>query len=241
MTVRTGAVLDRLIRRCWLDAAADLASRGPSQDEFRGELTRILEGQVPGDPTHGAQGKTRTVLTHIWLRVPPSVRPLRDEALGLFESASSGDRLALHWGMCLATYPFFRDLATIIGRLLALQGVAARGQIRRRATEQFGERTTIQRAVPTMIASLREWGVLVADGDGAFTCPVRPIASDAIQRWLIEAIFLARTAEPVRFDDLARHPALFPFRHNLVLHDLRDHPRLEVFRLGVDDGMVAYK
>ncbi len=241
MTGRSGVVLDRHIRRAWLDAAAAASARGLTEEEFRAELGRLLEDQLPGDPTHGALGKTRTVLSHIWSRVPPPARPLRDEALNLFEGADPTGRLALHWGMCLATYPFFRDLTTMIGRLLAIQGVATRGQIRRRAAELFGERTTIQRAVPTLIASLREWGVLVETDRGTFVNQALPVADLAIQRWLVEAIFLSNASHSARFDDLARHPALFPFTLTLVFHDLRDHPRLDVFRLGVNDGVVAHK
>jgi hypothetical protein len=238
---RNGVVLDRLIRRSWLDAAAAAAARGLTEEEFRAELSQLLEGQLPGDPTHGALGKTKTVLSHIWWRVPPSVRPLRDEALDLFECADSTGRLALHWGMGLATYAFFRDLTTMIGRLLAIQGVASRGQVSRRAAELFGERTTIQRAVPTLIASLREWGVLVKTPSGDFTNQAMPVADPAIQCWLVEAVFRSRDTSSARFDDLVRHPALFPFSLTVVFHDLRDHPRLDVFQFGINDGMVGHK
>jgi hypothetical protein len=238
---RTGVVLDRLIRRSWLDAAAAATAQGLSDDAFRAELDRLLRDQLPGDPTHGALGKTKTVLSHIWSRVPPRAQPLRGEALGLLDGASTDQQLALHWGMCLATYPFFRDLAAMIGRLIALQGSISRGQLRRRAAEQFGERTTIQRAVPTLIASLRDWCVLVETERGVFGNRAKTVPNPSVQRWLLEAVFLARGDQSTRFDDLIKHPALFPFTLTLLPHDLRDHPRLDVFRLGIDEAVVAWR
>ena len=59
----------------------------------------------------------------------------------------------VHWGMCLATYPFFRDVAAATGRLLALQESAALSQIVRRMAESWSERTTATRAVQRVVRS----------------------------------------------------------------------------------------
>ena len=79
---------------------------------------------MAGDGPHSARGKTMTVLLHVWTTVPDAAVPLRDDALALLRGRTGRDRLPLHWGMCLATYPFFRDVAATTGRLLALQGTA---------------------------------------------------------------------------------------------------------------------
>lgn len=39
------------------------------------------------------------------------------------------DLRPLHWGMCLTTHPFFRDVAAVSGRLLSLQGSVALAMI----------------------------------------------------------------------------------------------------------------
>ena len=154
---------DRKIHLSWLDATAEWTAQGLTAAEVRTQLERLLEGQVAGDGPHNARGKTITVLLHIWVAVPDALVPFRDEGLVLLRGRSGRDRLPVHWGMCLATYPFFREVAATTGRLLALQGTAALSQIVRRMTESWGERSTLTRAVQRVVRSFVEWGILVGD------------------------------------------------------------------------------
>ena len=113
---------DRKIHLSWLDATADWASQGLPAAEIRKRLDRLLDGQVAGIGSHSARGKTMTVLMHVWVLVPDTLVPLRDDGLLLLRDRGEDSRLPLHWGMCLAGYPFFRDVAATTGRLLSLQG-----------------------------------------------------------------------------------------------------------------------
>ena len=137
-TTRRIIGFDRKIRLSWLDATVEWTIQGLSAAEIRAQLERLLDGQVVGDGPHSARGKTMTVLMHVWMAVPDVAVPLRDDALVLLRGRSGRDRLPLHWGMCLATYPFFRDVAATTGRLLNLQGEAALPQIVRRMSESWG-------------------------------------------------------------------------------------------------------
>ena len=153
-----------------LDATAEWTLQGLSVPEIRAQLERLLDGQVAGEGPHSARGKTMTVLLHVWTAVPDAAVPLRDDALALLRGRTARERLALHWGMCLATYPFFRDVAATTGRLLALQGEAALSQIVRRMAESWGGRSTLKRAVQRVVRSFVEWGVLAESGDrGVFS------------------------------------------------------------------------
>ena len=164
---------DRKIRLRWLDATAEWTAQGLAAPAIRGQLERLLDGHVAGEGSHSARGKTMTVLLHVWTAVPDAVAPLRDDGLALLRGRAGRDRLPLHWGMCLATYPFFRDVAAATGRLLALQGSAGLSQVVRRMTESWGERTTVTRAVQRVVRSFVEWGALVETGDRERT-PPRP-------------------------------------------------------------------
>ena len=115
---------DRKIHLSWLDATADWASQGLPAADIRQRLDRLLDGQVAGIGSHSARGKTMTVLMHVWVLVPDTLVPLRDDGLLLLRDWGEDSRLPLHWGMCLAGYPFFRDVASTTGRLLSLQGSA---------------------------------------------------------------------------------------------------------------------
>lgn len=144
---------DRKIRISWLSATADWAAQGLSTAAIRTRLDRLLDVQVAGSGPHSARGKTMTVLTHVWVLVPDTLGQLRNDGLNLLDVRSGRDRLPLHWGMCLATYPFFRDVAETTGRLLALQGRATLLQIVRRTTESWGACSTVARATQRIVRS----------------------------------------------------------------------------------------
>ena len=74
---------DRKIHLSWLDATADWASQGLPAADIRNRLDRLLAGQVAGIGSHSARGKTMTVLMHVWVLVPDTLLPLRDDGLVL--------------------------------------------------------------------------------------------------------------------------------------------------------------
>ena len=180
---------DRKIHLSWLDATADWASQGLPAAEIRKRLDRLLDGQVAGIGSHSARGKTMTVLMHVWVLVPDTLVPLRDDGLLLLRDRGEDSRLPLHWGMCLAGYRFFRDVAATTGRLLSLQGRAPLSQIVRRMTESWGARSTVRRAVQRVVRSFVAWGVVVETGKQGIFAPAPRIAvhDPAVGAWLLEA------------------------------------------------------
>ena len=180
---------DRKVRLSWLDATAEWAALGLSVADIRHRLDRLLDGEVAGGGTHTARGKTITVLLHIWVLVPDEIVSLRNDGLDVLDGLAGGQRVIAHWGMCLATYPFFRDVAATTGRLLSLQGRASLSQIVRRVTEAWGARSTVPRAVQRVIRSLVSWGVLAETAArGIFEpAPKIVVAQSRIGAWLLEA------------------------------------------------------
>src|SRR5437016_4379369 len=111
---------DRKIEIEWLDAVAGRVAAGDTSDEVRKFLWSFLEGVVAGDSGSSARGKTITVISRIWVMLPEQARALRDAALRCIDSATTGQRVAIHWAMAIGTYPFFCDVAGIVGRILIL-------------------------------------------------------------------------------------------------------------------------
>ena len=211
---------DRKIRLSWLDATADWAAQGLSTAAIRTRLDRLLDGQVAGSGPHSARGKTMTVLTHVWVLVPEALVQLRDDGLRLLDGLSGRNRLPLHWGMCLATYPFFRDVAETTGRLLALQGRAALSQIARRTSESWGSRSTVARATQRVVRSFVAWDVLDETRERGVFVPATKItvADRDLGPWLLEGGIANSDQREYRLPELARAAFLFPF-------DLRVSPR----------------
>jgi len=244
MATRKTIGFDRDIQLDWLDATATWAGQGLSVPEIRSNLDDLLEGKVKRTGQRSARDKTMTVLLHVWVQVPALLVPLRDEGLSLLQDRSRRDRLPLHWGMCLATYPFFRDVAAVIGRLLGLQGSVALSQITRRTTETWGERSTVIRAARRIARSLVQWEVLTETGErGVYSVgPRAQLASrDPIGPWLAEAGLsnCDRQSRPLR--SLVASPELFPFALQLSSSQMRARRRLEVHRQGLDEDLVLLK
>ena len=235
---------DRKVRANWLDLTARLAAEGLTPSGIRDRLDEALEGEVSGETPQSARGKTKTVLLHIWVTVPQSAAPLRDEALAIVGSGGMADLRPLHWGMCLATYPFFRDVAAITGRLLALQDSVTLAMVTRRIVEGWGARSTVLRASQRVVRSMVEWGVLNESGRrGVF----RPGPSIGVSRdgpcagWLIEAALTASGRQSMRLGSLVRHPMLFPFRNFATARGAVARKRLELFREGSGEEVVGLK
>ena len=111
MRNRTSIGFDRKVDLAWLDAVASRVAAGATEEEVRSYLWRLLEGTVAGNRFNSARGKTVTVLAHIWSQVPEDAHSLRDRAVRLLPEVPPAHRVALHWAMALATYPFFAALS----------------------------------------------------------------------------------------------------------------------------------
>ncbi len=228
---------DRKIKLEWLDALADRVAQDHDPATLRSYLHEILADEHPGDV---ARGKTVTVLMRIWARVPEEQIPIRVEAIGLLRSISSKDRLWLHWGMCLIAYPIFHDITSSIGRLLKLQEEVTWGQVQRRLASTWGERTTVQKAVPRLVRSMVDWHVLNDSEDNKlFTAAnLHSTRSKKLQVWLLKASHVALAKDQIEANELLTLPSLFPFIFSVGKAEIRAATGFEVHRQGLDMDMV---
>ena len=151
---------DRKIELEWINYTAELVSRGLPESKIRQELAQRLSVYGLGSSKGGAQSKTITVLTRLWLNVSEDIIPLRDKAIVLYKSANDEEKMILH--ICLATtnYPFFFDVMTQIGRLLKLQDSFSSNQIARRIVEKWGDTQRVKRSVGHVLQTLKLWDVI---------------------------------------------------------------------------------
>lgn len=244
-TERRTIGFDRKIQLDWLDATAALVSQQLPVSEIRDRLDSLLGDRLGGTDSHGARGKTKTVLLHIWAQVADEVKALRDEGLEYYGALPVGDRLPLHWGMCLATYPYFQSVSATTGRLLKIQGTAALSQITRRTCEAWGDRSTVRRTVQHVVRSMVAWGVLVdTEEPGVYLAAKKVAVSEAqpIKPWLVEALLRGDgDTNSAAVQSLSEHPALFPFDLTIRASMLAVNSRLEVLRQGLDDDVVYLK
>ena len=225
--------MDRPLQLEWLDAVAGQLASGATPDEARALTWKFLEGAVSGSTAQSARGKTLTVLARIWLTVPAGNEPVRADALQVISGASADERLGLHWAMMSAAYPFFVDLATNIGKLLALNGDCSLAQLNRRLVGVWGDRSTVRTAAQRIVRSMVQWGALEDGGRAGVYVPRKQrIALPAnVAALLVEGLIIAADSG-APLDQLASHAAAFPFDLRLTANDLRRHARLRVHRQG---------
>ncbi len=232
---------DRKIRRAWLDLAAETVLRERDPAAVHAALDRALASEVRGSE---ARRKTVNLLTRIWLRVPQAHRPLRDEALSLWNDVTGTDRLWLHWGLALLAYPFFRDVVTVVGRLLRLQERFTTGQVYRQIVARWGERTTLKKATQRVITSLVDWGIFhpVEEGRGLYVAIAPPATTHAeLPLWLLECALRSHPNDALPLYDLLRLSSLFPFQIDIGLDRLHASARFLILREGDGRELVTVR
>jgi hypothetical protein len=215
---------DRLIRLRWLDRTALLAAELRDSEALHRAVLSQLNAELSGVK---ARRNTASVLTRIWWRVPDEHLPLRDEALAQIKACTPEERLMFHWGMCLLAYPLFRDVAATVGRLLRLQGAVRQAQVVSRISAEWGNRLTLETAVPRIVRSFVDWGVLVVTEEkGAYaSSPPLTTTQSRSARWLFESVGRSRNTY-VPTSDLPHAAELFPFALSLSPGALTNSERL---------------
>ena len=240
MSRDVGIGLDRRLDLEWLDIVAAQVASGEEVRAMRSKLFDVVDGKVAGGTKPGtASHKTVGVLMRTWAKVPKELIPFRDHALQILPSLTPAERLALHWGILISGFAFFGDVASSMGRLLALQGNLALSQLTRRISESWGERSTVNRATQRVVRSMVQWGGLAdTESKGVYTqVPKRIPISGALTEVLFEAV-LIHEGNGMVIERVTGHPALFPFLLNLDVHSLRESSRFEVHRQGLDVDVV---
>lgn len=233
---------DRQIKKVWLDITMELLAEGKSVKEIKEKQESFMAADLSGKI---ARRKTRLVISRMWLDDDPNLVVLRREALSIFEENPEIDTRIFHWGLCLAAYPFFRDIAAICGRLIALQGYFGVSQVHDRISKIWGERSTLTRASSRVIQTIRIWKLIEsADKARAYTSSEK--TKVAVQEkheaaWLIHSLLMSRENGSISVDEIGKMPELFPFKINFGLDSLVGSKGIEISRQGLKASLISLK
>ena len=205
MTTAPRIGFDRFISLEWATTALKVRA-GAARLE---DLEALLDAAGLGA---AARTKTRTVLNRLWLEPRVELADYADRGAAIFKATPNVPPTALHWGMAVATYPFFGKVAELIGRLSALQGDCASAEIHRRMSETYGEREGTYRMTNMVIQSQADWGAVERVEKGKRVIRLAPAVAedDELTAWLIEAA-LRYAGKPLAITSLQSQPVLFPF------------------------------
>ena len=234
---------DRRLAFDWLEATASRVAAGDSLEELRAGMWAYLEGKESGDKFNSDRGKTMTVLTRIWGKVPPAVEHLKTRAVAAFQTSKAREHLALHWAMAIASYPIFSDVAATAGRLLTLQDSFSLAQLTNRMVAQWSERPVLVKSTQRIIRSLVDWGALRTPRPGAFMdepqrlCPSPERLRCCCARRSCSTMSTT-PCPPTSFWIIRPYSHL---THSLTMADLREESVFDVHRQGIDGDMVELR
>jgi hypothetical protein len=234
------------IRLEWLEEAAELVLSGKTERQIKEALEEMLLDKLSVESLaeRGNRSKAITILMKIWATPPISLRILNQEGLKLLCELPVNEHLTIHWGMCMAVYPFFGLVAETVGHLLSLQEQVSIAQIQRRLRELLGERETVERATSRVVRCFVDWGVLKDSTAKGFYQAVnrRSISNAQIISWLVEAKLLANGSKTSILASIVQSPALYPFSFTeFIPAQLEQNQRLELFTQGYNQNVVALR
>ena len=179
--------IDRKIKRAWLDVLLDHLAQTTEPEELRRFMDERLAEELPGA---ASRAKSVGISLKIWSGIPANRVPLRDRAVALLPKISGQERIWLHWGMTSLAYPFFRDTAEVVGRLLTLQDDFTTAQVQERLLKKWGDRATTKEAAQKLLNTLVDWEVLRSTKTkGHFLLVARMSStSTPLQLWLLEVV-----------------------------------------------------
>ena len=126
-----------------------------------------------------------------------------------------------------------------MGKLIKLHGQANRSQIKRRMTETWGDRSTLERTIQHVLRSMAQWGLLraVKSTDPSLALPDGSVSDGEIGQLLLHAVLLGH-GKGLPLSHLIDHPALFPFAMNVTAQELMINPMVRLQRQGDQSDFV---
>jgi len=227
----------------WFEKAAAIHTAGFTKAAARQELYSYLENAVGFGTPPSLQSKT--YITHVliktWVAPEKELLSLRDEAHHLL-NRNPCCRMAVHWLLLCAAYPFWFNVATCVGRLLNLQNQVTQSQIVLRLKEIYGDRQTVSRRARYVIRSFIIWGVLKdTEVKGCYErVESVSIHETNLAILMLEGALHATPDGKSALGPLLNNPAFFPFQLPVMAGDFvsQNNDRIDVVRYGLDDELL---
>ncbi len=186
-----------------------------------------------------ARKKTRTVLNRLWLEPREELASFVSRGVELHQAHAPAT--VLHWGVSIATYPFFAQVAEVVGRLTALQGDCATTEVHRRMSERYGEREGTYRMTNMILQTQADWGAItrVEKNKRLIRKPALPVTGSKLTAWLMEAA-IRSAGKPISAAATTTLPVLYPFAiEGSAAYTAAENKFLEIMSIGGGKEVIA--
>ena len=182
-----------------------------------------------------------TILMKIWYSNNETNKCIQKRAFRLLPELDLKERIVLHWGMTLMAYPFFKEIASEIGRLSSRQNDFSSSQIYRKIKELYGDRRRVEVSCNAVFTSLKNWRVITQIKQGVYSLTDKiMIPNNNLMNWLVEAAIISSKREYIQIDEVLTLTYLFPFSFNINT-GLLDKSIFEITNQDINKTIIRIK
>lgn len=204
--------LSQKLKLIWLNKAAEFSSENLSEKEYKNKLTEYLSYEIES-PT--ILRKTSRNLMLVWFyNEIDSASKLRPGAMELIKKYPEYAPV-IHWCMLMLTFPVFRDLCHIMGRMLEFSDIITLRQLKQKLYDDWGERQTLHYSTDKIISTMKDLNVIETTKPGNYHVLVQSISDNDMTRFMLKSAMLSGNSDYYKLNELASLEVLFPFRYEL--------------------------
>lgn len=226
------AGLSRSIKLEWLNKTVELVLEGKDETQIKDELNEYLSYEIKS-PTNIR--KTREILMNIWVKTSDDLSTIKKLAIDAYKNEKT-NKLAIHWGMLMATYPVFSDVCALIGKLTKIQDTFTTAWLKEKLFEIWGERSTLFHSSDKILQTLKQIGVIENEKVGVYRTKKHIINDVKTTQVLLLSILYLREKAYYEIAELSSIPQFFPFEYEVSYEWLHDS---DLFTLSSFSGKVV--
>ncbi|WP_347460951.1 hypothetical protein ABEF79_05770 [Acinetobacter sp. ANC 7454] len=230
---------ERYVSLDWLDQTAKWVIEGKTSKDIHMLIDDYLAPYIQGDTS---KRKTKNVLSGAWIKSDGVNPKFKADAKQLYIQANYNEKLVIHYGLMVSTYPFFYSLCRTLGRLFKLQDEISNDEFYRRVIELHGDRDSIKRAAARFLQSLSQWNILdCSDKAKVKSLEKIKLNNPVLTTWLFEAAMYSNKRETISQNELLADPAFFCFELSHSAFQANQSKRLEIVHQGVNETILKLR
>lgn len=203
--------MSRNLKLQWLNKVSTLVLEGLSENEIKETLNEYLSYEI-ASPTN--LRKTREILMNIWVYNHEHNEHIKKYSIELIQKNEECP-LIVHWCMMLSAYPVFADMCKLIGKFSEFQDLITLAQLKQKLYDEWGERTTLHHSIDKLIASLKDFGVLVSEKPGKYTINSSRVSQSKYLTLMLMTIMLIEKKSYYSLQELNVSHFFFPFKYTI--------------------------
>ncbi len=199
------------IRLSWLNEAVRMLKEKLPEAEYKEKMNEYLSYEIDS-PTR--LRKTREILMNVWYYPSEELNPVRIKAMDVLEKypESSGP---IHYLMLCLTYPVFRDVCKIMGKLFEFQDEITNSSLKQKLYDAWGERGTLETTARRITLTLKEMDILRNETKTRYVLHKIPIENDSVLDFIIAQGMKLDGGSYYSYSELEHLNILFPFHYSV--------------------------